>query len=107
VGQVLFAVMGGDGHALLLEITIAFGFIGAAVIAFMCSLWIVVVALAGHGLFDLIHHQLFRNGGVPFGWPGFCSAFDFAAAIFLGVLLVKRSNFAVKRGSDDKHPLLP
>ncbi len=99
---ILFAVMGGGGQALWIEAMIAGAFIGAAIAGFRSNLWIVVAALAGHGLFDLTHHQLFQNGGVPHFWPGFCSAFDGAAAIFLGVILVTRSNPAVE-GRDVSH----
>src|SRR6476661_4755004 len=69
---VLFAVMGGDRKALLLESMIASAFLGAAVVGFRFNLWIVVVALACHGIFDYTHHQFFRNDGVPTWWPGFC-----------------------------------
>jgi uncharacterized membrane protein len=94
---VLFAATAGDSRALLLESMIAGAFLGAAVIGFRSNLWIVVAALAGHGVFDFVHHHLFRNDGVPAWWPAFCLAFDIAAAIFLGMLLVKRSHFAVNR----------
>jgi hypothetical protein len=91
---VLFAVMGGSTRALLPESLVGAAFLVAAVAGFKWNLWIVVAALAGHGIFDFVHHQVFENDGVPAGWPGFCLVFDLVAAVFLGALLLRRSGFA-------------
>jgi hypothetical protein len=88
---VLFAVMGGGNDALLLEIGISTAFFVVAIAGFKWNLWLVAVALAGHGAFDFTHHLFFQNHGVPAWWPGFCLAFDFTAALFFGALLVRRS----------------
>lgn len=101
---VLFAVMGADQPALLLELMIASAFTGAAVCGFRSNLWLVVVALASHGVFDFSHSQFFENTGVPVWWPKFCLTFDIAAAIFLGVLLVKRHVRAVYKDAANQHP---
>jgi len=84
---VLFAVMGNSTHALFLELLIGTVFIAAAVIGFKRSLWIVVAALAGHGVLDLVHAAVVANPGVPAWWPAFCSAYDLAAAAYLAWLL--------------------
>lgn len=83
----LFAVMGGSTQALLVESLVGTVFIAAAVVGFQSSLWIVVAALAGHGLFDLVHGGLVSNPGVPAFWPAFCSAYDLTAAAGLAWLL--------------------
>jgi hypothetical protein len=83
----LFAVMGGQG--LVPEILIMALFVGAAVAGFKTSLWLVAAALAGHGLFDLVHAQLIANPGVPVWWPFFCMGFDVMAAACLGWLLLR------------------
>ena len=86
----LFAVMAG-GAALIPE-TIGFVlFAAAAAIGFRTSLWLVVAGLAGHGVFDLLHHALVENPGVPAWWPIWCLAYDVAAAACLAALLVKGS----------------
>ncbi len=90
---VLFAVMGGSRHALVTEALILGAFVLAAVLGFKKNLWLVTFAFAGHGLFDLCHHLMIDNPGVPLWWPGFCLAFDFSTAVLLAVLLVRRSNF--------------
>lgn len=83
----LFAVMGASTHALLLESLVGAIFLAAAAVGFRSSLWVVVVALAAHGLFDLIHGRVITNPGVPVWWPQFCAAYDIVAAAYLGVLL--------------------
>jgi hypothetical protein len=85
----LFAVMGGSSTALWSDATVAGVFAAAAVIGFRTSLWLVVVALAGHGVMDLFHHHLIENAGVPVWWAAFCSSFDLAAALYLA-LRIKR-----------------
>jgi hypothetical protein len=87
---ILFAVMGNSGPALMIESLVATIFLEIAVAGFKKSLWLVVAALAGHGVFDLFHHLLIENRGVPLSWPGFCMAFDIFAGGFLAVLLMRR-----------------
>ena len=84
---VLFAVIDGNHTALRAEIAIAAVFAALAVVGFKRNLWLVVGALAGHGLMDFVHHAFVQNPGVPSGWPGFCLAFDLSAALFVGCLL--------------------
>ena len=77
---VLFAVMGGSVYALVVESMIMTGFVVAAVFGFKMNLWIVAVALTGHGVFDVLHDSLLANPGVPAWWPPFCLAYDVTAA---------------------------
>ena len=48
---------------------------------------LVAAALAGHGVFDLIHASLIANPGVPLWWPQFCSAYDIVAGAYLAWLI--------------------
>jgi hypothetical protein len=98
---VLFAVIDGGGKVLLAEIAIAAVFIVIAVVGFKRNLWLVVGALAGHGVLDFFHHALVQNTGVPRGWPGFCLAFDLTAAVFVGCVLALHANFRVQRSALD------
>ncbi len=52
-----FAVMGGSTSALRVEIALAAAFVAAAVAGFRASLWIVVAALAAHGILDAVHGE--------------------------------------------------
>lgn len=86
----LFAVMGGDTAVLGTEVAVGFAFIVISVIGFKTNLWIVAAALAGHGVFDLLHDQLIANPGVPQWWPAFCMSFDVAAGVLLAWLLITK-----------------
>jgi len=83
----LFAIMGGSGQVLAFELIPIVAFLVAAVVGFKRSLWLVVVALAAHGVFDFFHGQLIANPGVPLWWPSFCGAYDVVAAAYLAWLL--------------------
>jgi hypothetical protein len=83
----LFAVMGASTHALVLESLAGAVFLAVAIAGFRWSLWLVVVALAAHGIFDLTHASVIANPGVPKWWPEFCLTFDVTAAVYLAWLL--------------------
>ena len=95
----LFAVMGGSAHALATESIAILGFLAAAVAGFRTSLWLVVIALAAHGLFDLIHGYFIVNPRVPAWWPSFCLAYDVVAAAYLAWLLSRSTIRAARPGS--------
>jgi hypothetical protein len=87
---VLFAAMSQSGHTVFLELLVMGAFVIAAVVGFTSSAWIVVAALAGHGVFDALHGHVVHNSGVPVWWPAFCLAYDLGAAGSLGWLLARR-----------------
>ena len=86
---VLFAAMSGSIQALVLESAVMILFVIAAVIGYKGSAWIVVGALAGHGLQDAVHGHLIANAGVPAWWPAWCLAYDVGAAGALAWLLMR------------------
>ena len=83
----LFAVMGGSQQALAIELSIGAVFLSIAVAGFRSSLWLVVAALAAHGIFDFVRGGAIENPGVPVWWPPFCLAYDITAAGCLAALL--------------------
>ena len=91
---ILFACIGGSTPLLAAESLIAGGFFAIAVAGFKKNLWLIVAALAGHGVFDFFHPIFIQNPGVPVWWPGFCLAFDVLAGAFLALLLMRRTRFA-------------
>ncbi|HWY67429.1 MAG TPA: hypothetical protein VNX88_02130 [Terriglobales bacterium] len=91
---ILFAVVGSSTRVLVLESLIACAFFVLAVAGFKKNLWLIVAALAGHGVFDFFHHRFIQNPGVPVWWPGFCLSFDVLAGGFLAMLLMRRAGFA-------------
>jgi hypothetical protein len=95
---ILFGVIGGSAPVLIAETAVAAGFMLLAVIGFKSGLWLVVVALASHGVFDFIHQLIIDDPGVPRWWPGFCLAFDIAAAVYLAFLLKRNPRLAYQAG---------
>ena len=84
---VLFAVMSGSVQTVVVESVVMSLFAIAAVVGFKSSAWIVVAALAGHGVFDVVHGHIIENAGVPAWWPAWCLSYDVGAAAWLGWLL--------------------
>ena len=80
----LYAILGDSTHALILDGLAGGVFVAAAVWGFKSSLWVVAVALAAHGVFDLVHGALIANPGVPAWYPGFCFTYDVVFAGYLG-----------------------
>jgi len=97
---VLFAAMGDSVRTVLLESAVMALFVCAAVGGFKASLWIVVGALAGHGVFDAVHGHILKNAGVPVWWPAFCLAFDVGAAGALAWFLMRTESL---RGVTMRH----
>jgi len=83
----LFAAMSGSVRTVLLEMIPVAAFIMAAVAGFRSSPWIVVGALAGHGIFDAFHGHVIENSGVPVWWPAWCLAYDVGAAVWYAWLI--------------------
>jgi hypothetical protein len=96
---VLFGVIGGSTHALLLEIGFAVVFIAIAVIGFLREPLLVVFGLAAHGVFDFVHARLFADPGVPAWWPAFCLSYDVVAAAYFAWRLYLPDGLASSRGA--------
>jgi len=86
---VLFAAMIGSVETVLLESIVMMLFVIAAVAGFKGTPWIVVGALAAHGLQDAVHGHIVANAGVPAWWPAWCLAYDIGAAGGLAWLLFR------------------
>ena len=87
---VLFATMSGAEDALVVELIVMAVFVVVAVLGFRFNAWLVVAALAAHGLFDMVHGRFVANPGVPEWWPAFCLTFDVGAAGLLAFVLARR-----------------
>ena len=89
---VLFAVLGGSGHALVWELVVAVAFSSAAIIGALYVPMLVGIGITAHGLFDLVHDVVIENSGVPTWWPAFCGSID--VALGLWVIAITRSRTA-------------
>jgi len=94
---VLFAAMAASRQTLVVESVVASIFLVFGVFGFKRNLWLVVVALIGHGIFDFVHHFFIDNPGVPHWWPGFCLAFDAILGVFLAVRLLRHPRLSEAR----------
>jgi hypothetical protein len=84
---VLFAVMGGSTKALVIESIVMTAFVAVAGAGFKFNIWLVVAALAAHGIFDLVHGYLITNPGVPAWWSPFCLAYDIVVAAVVAIMI--------------------
>ena len=84
---VLFAAVSGSVSTVLMESIVMMGFCAVAVVGFKSSPWLLVVALASHGIFDAFHGRVISNTGMPHWWPAFCGAYDVGAAAALAWFL--------------------
>ena len=84
---VLFAAMSGSVSTVLIESIVMTGFCAVAVVGFKSGQWLLVVALASHGMFDAFHGRVITNSGMPHWWPAFCGAYDIGAAAALAWFL--------------------
>jgi hypothetical protein len=84
---VLFAVISGSVQTVVIESMVMVLFTAGAVAGFKSSPWIVVAALAGHGILDSFHGRVIDNAGVPAWWPAWCLAYDVGAAAGLAWLI--------------------
>jgi hypothetical protein len=92
----LFAAMGASTRVLVLESLLGGAFLAVAILGFRSSLWVVVIALGAHGVFDLAHDMIVSNPGVPRWWPTFCLTYDATAAGYLAWLLMSRRTRAAR-----------
>lgn len=86
--------MGGSLSALAVESSVIAAFLFVAILGFRTNLWLVVGALAAHGILDFVHGHLVSNPGVPSWWPAFCATYDLTAAAYLAWLLGSSSRRA-------------
>lgn len=83
----LFAVVGGSNAAIVNESIAAVIFIAIAAVGFRTNLWLVAAGIIGHGIFDIFHHLLIDNPGLPSWWPMFCMSIDIVIGAYLAVML--------------------
>ena len=93
---VLFAVLGGSGHALVWELVVAVAFSSAAIIGALYLPMLVGIGITAHGLFDLVHHVLIENPGVPTWWPSFCGSIDVALGLWVVIITGSRAKWKTR-----------
>ena len=87
----LYAIVGGSNSALVNEMIAAAVFVVVAAIGFRTNLWLVAAGIAGHGVFDLFHHLIIENPGLPTFWPMFCMSIDIVLGAYLALMLWRKT----------------
>lgn len=87
---VLFAVMGGSGHALIWELVVAAVFSTVAIVGALFFPTLVGMGIVTHGLFDFVHDGIVENPGVPIWWPSFCGSIDVVLGLWVNILARSR-----------------
>ncbi len=83
----LYAVLGGSNTAIVLETLVGLLFVAVAAVGFRVDLWIVAAGTVGHGIFDVFHHLIIENPGLPTWWPMFCMSIDITLGVYMAWLL--------------------
>ncbi len=96
---ILFAILGDSTNALVGETAIATIFSVVAVFGALRFPLLVGIGIAGHGVFDLVHHVVIENPGVPPWWPAFCMSVDIILGLWVIGLSRSRWNNTVKMSS--------
>lgn len=82
-----FAVADGRRAVIAVEITVAGAFVVLAAVGITGSVWLLVVALIGHGFKDLWQHRTHYVANTRW-WPPFCLAVDWLAATIIAIAIV-------------------
>lgn len=81
-----FAIIDGRSSAIAIEATGALAFALAALGGVLVTPWFLVAALAGHALWDMLHHRPGRLAATPGWYVPYCAVYDLIAALGLAVL---------------------
>jgi hypothetical protein len=87
-----FAVADGRPKVIAVESGVAMGFVVLAAVAVTGSPWLLVAALAGHGLKDFWQHRTHFVSTTRW-WPPFCMTVDFVVAAIIVVEIAAGLNF--------------
>ena len=87
-----FAVADGRPKVIAVESGVAAGFVVLAAVAITGSPWLLVIALAGHGLKDLWQHRTQFVRGTRW-WPPFCMTVDFVVAAIIAIEIAAGLDF--------------
>lgn len=81
-----FAIIDGRVATIAIESIVALLFASAALGGVLATPWFVVAALAGHALWDTLHHRAGRLAATPGWYVPYCAVYDLAAALGLGLV---------------------
>lgn len=95
----VFALSVGDMHAFGLELAYGLPYFVSGYVCFTRGFkgsGILVVALwMGHAVYDIYHHVLVTNAGMPGWYPAFCLGFDLIMVVYLSRLVMRQKQFDI------------
>ena len=84
-----FALLDKNKHARMIEMLVATFFVLLGIFGLWFSPWLLVIGLALHGLWDLLHHNKSRHlSKIPGWYVPFCSSYDFIMSVYIGYILL-------------------
>jgi hypothetical protein len=82
-----FSVYSSDYGALFNEIIVGMIFIVLALIALKLSknkgLLILAIGFISHGLYDVVHANIYNHSVAPLWWPEFCGSIDILLGVYM------------------------
>lgn len=85
----VFALYAGYRSEFITETLVGLVFFVLAIVGYCWNIWLIVIGLLAHGIYDVVHRDLLPYDGIPRWWPAFCYAYDLTVAMWL-VWYVKR-----------------
>jgi hypothetical protein len=87
-----FAVADGRPKVIAVEVGVASIFVVLAAIGVTETVWVLVIAYAGHGFKDLWQHRTHFVANTRW-WPPFCATIDWLVALALVILIAAGVDF--------------
>lgn len=84
---IVFSIDQSIGEVQTISIALLFAIL--AILGARFNMWLVVVALIGHGVFDAVVHLIFPDPS-PEWWGPFCLSIDIMLGLWLAFLLVQK-----------------
>jgi len=78
-----FALYAGHRSEFITETLVGLVFFVLAVAGYCRNIWLIVIGLLAHGIYDVIHQDLLPYDGIPKWWQAFGYAYDLTVAIWL------------------------
>ncbi len=82
-----FAIYAKDFSALFNEVVVGMLFIAAAWLAYkfskIKSLLLLALGFIGHGVYDVVHADIYSHSVAPNWWPEFCGSIDILLGVYM------------------------
>lgn len=91
-----FALNSRDFEALFNEVVVGIVFIATALLAYKLTrvrrLVLLALGFIGHGVYDVIHRNIYNESVAPLWWPEFCGSIDLLLGVYVLWLITVKPN---------------